>query len=317
MKQAVISAVFLSAMGLAGQVNAADANLTIGGELEVEMNADTISTPTASINFNKQFNDRSNADVVLLYEDGITAIDSAAINIAPTGEPWSMSIGYIYLPFGGFDTSMATDPVTLSLGETRESAISYNYSVSNLSSSIYLFDGSNNVAGKSVLDNFGFKLTHASALMKTSFTYIDDIGDSNALQTAINTQLGNNDTSGKVPGQSVSFSLAMGAFNFDTELTSAVKAFQAGQVDVAAVQPSGTNTELSYHFQMAGNKSILALGAQSTRDASVLGLPRSRLMLALNSNLQADTHLILQASQDTDYASVVTSNYVIKLVAEF
>lgn len=317
MNKALSQLIALSAIVLSTAVCAEESIPDVSGALEIELSANQIGTPTAELSFSQELADRVSAEMLILYEEGITGIDTAAINIAPKGAAWSLSFGNIYLPFGNFDTRMASDPLTRSLGETRENAIRYDYKLSNLSTSFYLFNGTNDVGGNSAVDNYGFKLKHASALMGTSFSFINDIGDSNALQDAITTLLGNNNTSAQVPGYSIGVWLSFGSVSLNSEIISAQKAFQAGQVDAVAVQPTTTSIELDYSFHIFGNESSLAIETQSSRDASVLDLPESRLLLGLNSSVQKDTHLILQASQDTDYASVITTDYVIKLVAEF
>lgn len=317
MNKALSGATLVLALGLASPVLADINPTTVSGTLEVELDANTLATPVAELQVSRQLGRYVAAEIVVLYEDGITAVDTAAMHLNPEDSSWSLSAGNITIPFGNFDSYMASDPLTLSLGETQESAIQYNLEVSNLAASVYLFNGSNNVGGTGALDNFGLRFTHASEFMTTSFGYIDDIGDSNTLQSAINTQLGNNNTSGKVAGQSIALGLKMGAITFNTELVSALNAFQAGQVEAGAVQPLATSSELAYHFHIAGNESVVALGSQGSTDASALGLPKSRLMLGWNNALQKDTRLILQASQDTDYSSITTTAYAIKLVAGF
>ncbi|MDH5183006.1 MAG: LbtU family siderophore porin [Gammaproteobacteria bacterium] len=310
-------ATLLLALSLATPLFADEGQTRVGGVLEVEMDANTIATPVAELAISRDLGKYVAAEVLVLYEDGITAIDTAAMNLTPEDSNWSLRAGDIYIPFGKFDSYMVSDPLTLSLGETREAAIQYAFTASNLSTSIYLFNGSNNVSGKSALNNFGLQFTHASAFMAIAFGYIDDIGDSNAMQNAINTQLGSNNTSSKVAGQSMALDLKMGAITFNTELVSAVSAFQAGQLEAAAVQPLTISSELAYHFHIAGNESVVAIGSQSSKDANALGIPKSRLLLGWYNALQEDVHWILQASQDTDYSSVVTTDYAIKLVAEF
>ena len=317
MNKTLTGATLLLALHLAPPSFAGDNHTRIGGMLEVEMDDNTIAPPTAELVIGSQLGKYVAAEIVVLYDDGITGLDTATFTLSPEDTNWSFSAGNIVIPFGNFDTYMASDPLTLFLGETQETALQYDYTASNLSTSLYLFNGSNNVGGISSLDNFGLKFTHASEFMTTSFGYIDDLGDSNALQTAINTQLGNNDTSAKVAGQAIAMGLRMGSISINSELVSAISAFQAGQVEAGTIQPFSTSTEIAYAFSIAGNQSVLAMGSQNTKDASVLGLPKSRLLLGLNSAVQKDTRLILQFSQDTDYSSITTSGYVIKLVAEF
>ena len=317
MNKVLTGATLMLALSLAPPSYAEDDQTRISGTLEVELAADTIAPPTAELAITHELGKYVAAELVILYEDGVTGLDTAAMTLSPEDSNWSLSAGMIYMPFGNFDSAMISDPLTLSLGETQEAAIRYDYSLSNLSGSFYLFNGSNNVGGQAALDNFGLKLTHASEFMTTSFGYIDDIGDSDALQAAIFNQLTNNNTSAKVAGQSIALGLRMGAISINSEMISAVTAFQSGQVEAGAVQPMATSTELAYGFDIAGSESIVAIGAQTSRDANALGIPKSRLMLGLSSDLQKDTRLGLQFSQDTDYGSVVTTSYAVKLTASF
>ena len=317
MNNILIRIAVFSALTLSGQVYATESKLSINGALEVEMSGDQISAPKVELEFNQLLNQQVNADMVLLYEQGETILDTAAINFAPRGAHWSMSLGYLFVPFGHFDTAMAFDPINKTLAESKEQALLYDFQLSNLTTSLYWFNGTNNVAGKSAIDNYGIQFTHASEFMRTSFGYINDIGDSNVLQQLINTQLGNNNTNTMVAGQSIAWSLHNGDFALNTELVTTQTAFQAGQLAATAVQPSTTNIEVNYRFHLAGSESILAVGSQSSVDAAALAIPKARTMLAVNTTIQKDASLILQLAQDTDYSDVVTSVYAVKLSVEF
>ena len=318
MKNGVISAVILSTIGLSGYVSAEEDMLQINGTMEVALTDNNLHTPVAELQFKRRINERVNAKILFLYEDEVTAIDSAAIQIGPQGDAWQLNIGYLSVPFGHFASHMASEPLTRILGETQENALEYRYRVSNLSSSIFLFNGVNDVNGNmSVLDNYGLNLTHASEFMTISFGYINDIGESNSLQEAITTQLGNNNTSDKVGGPSMALSFNLGAVSLNAERVSALKDFEAGQLAATALRPSTTNLELGYNFSMSGRKSTLAFGSQHSEDADVLGIPKGRSMVGLDMNLQDNTNLVLQYAKDTDYSNVVSSGIEAKLMVEF
>ena len=66
-------------------------------------------------------------EAALLWEEGESDsldVDVAFVEVGGTeAMPVTVSAGRMYLPFGAFNSFMVSDPLTLELGETRETAI--------------------------------------------------------------------------------------------------------------------------------------------------------------------------------------------------
>ena len=81
------------------------------------------------------------ADVVLLYEqaDDDLTVDAATITAAPPEAPWQPTAGRHV--FGSFETHPVSDPLTLELGETRETAVQLAAASGGFAGSVFAFDG--------------------------------------------------------------------------------------------------------------------------------------------------------------------------------
>lgn len=66
----------------------------------------------------------------VLWEEGernSLEVDTAVLTLGGTEDiPLAVSAGRMYLPFGAFNSLMVSDPLTLELGETRETAVAMN-----------------------------------------------------------------------------------------------------------------------------------------------------------------------------------------------
>lgn len=80
---------------------------------------------TAEIGIAAEINDWVSSEIVLLYEEDETdlEVDVATVTIANPDGPWYITGGQTYVPFGVFETNLISDPLTLEIGETRESVV--------------------------------------------------------------------------------------------------------------------------------------------------------------------------------------------------
>jgi hypothetical protein len=81
--------------------------------------------------------------ILLLYEedenDGNIAIDEGFITIdGKDVVPLYLNAGQLYVPFGQFESHMITDPLTLDLGETSQSAVQVGFANDLFDASIAL-----------------------------------------------------------------------------------------------------------------------------------------------------------------------------------
>jgi len=297
----------------------------IRGLIEIEaMSGDgdsDISLATAELGIYGRVNDMIEGELTFLYEGETTDVDVAAIHIAPSGSHWSSSIGQIYVPFGAFETNMISDPLTLELGETRENAVRVNFQSDGLLASAYLFNGSNKQHGGADdrIDNFGLSLAYAAEGFVIGYGYINDIGDSDNLQDAINANLGSNDIQAHVPGHTLNARFEFGAFDVIAEYLAAGDHFEVTELPFSGTgaKPSAMNIEAGYTFELAGKAATFAVGAQRSREAEVLELPKSRVMSALSVAIAKNTTLAFEYARDEDYAGEKSNTLTAQLAVEF
>ena len=146
------------------------ATATVSGLLEAEMSfADSytgqsssdIVLATAEISIDAEITEWISGHVSLLHEEDETdlEVDEGYIQYGNSFlSSFSVQAGQIYVPFGNFATNMISDPLTLEIAETRESAVVATYE-SGIVMSIYLFNGDLlETGGDNTLDNFGVNL---------------------------------------------------------------------------------------------------------------------------------------------------------------
>ena len=102
---------------------------------------------------------------------------------------FSAQFGQLYVPFGLFETNMASDPLTLTLAQTREVTFVATYD-SGFNASIYLFNGDlMESEGEDSIDNVGVNLGYVyeaqSTYLDIGFGYINNFGESNYLNNII------------------------------------------------------------------------------------------------------------------------------------
>ena len=120
------------------------------GDNETDLVVDSVE-----LGIGAQVSDWVNGEVVLLWEQGEGLdVDTATVTIGPPEGAWSITGGQLYVPFGVFETNLISDPLTLDIGETRQTAFQVDGSAGGLSGSVFVFKGDNMEDG----DNFTVQL---------------------------------------------------------------------------------------------------------------------------------------------------------------
>ncbi|WP_455218672.1 LbtU family siderophore porin, partial [Kaarinaea lacus] len=102
---------------------------------------------------------------------------------------FSAQFGQLYVPFGSFETNMASDPLTLTLAQTREVTFVAAYD-SGINAAIYLFNGDlMESGGEDSIDNVGVNLGYIyegqSTYLDLGVGYINNFGESKYLNNII------------------------------------------------------------------------------------------------------------------------------------
>ena len=295
-------------------------SVEIGGLLEVEAgyndpdsgdSSSDVVVATVELLLNAQINDWVAGEVQLLYEEDETdlEVDIATITIADPDGPWFVNGGRQYLPFGTFETHMISDPLTLEIGETRETALMTGIESNGFVGGIYVFNGDLAEDGDNDIDSFGAFAGYGHESGNSNFAvnagYISNLGDSDVLQDAVNDNLGGADLDDQVAGVALDAWFGVGPFTLIAEYITAVDSFEASELsfDGSGAEPSAFNVEAAYSFTLAGKDVTFAIAYQETDEAVALELPEERIAVGLSVEVMENTTLSFEWAHDDDYSA--------------
>jgi uncharacterized coiled-coil protein SlyX len=264
----------------------------------------------------------------LLYEEDDTdlEVDLAFITIANQDvTPVFFTAGQFYVPFGAYETNLVSDPLTLEIGESRETAAQLGFVYQGFSGSVYGFNGDNKVKGNSRIDSWGVNLAYAYESDTLTFAagagYINDLGDSDTLQDSVSDNRNarfeelvegedpaadtfSTDPRDRTGGWTVNAAVVYGNFNFIGEYLSATDNFDVDSLSFRdkGAKPSAWNIELGYAFQVFGKENVVAAAYQGTDEALALELPKERWLLGWSVGIFDNTALSFEYSYNTDYS---------------
>jgi len=245
--------------------------LSFSGLLELEASyADTeggdeesdLSLATAQLEISTAVNNRIAGYIVFLHEeyaDHSVEVDEALMTLTCPVKflhgQLSLTGGKLYVPFGRFESHFITDPLTLDLGETNDTAL---YAGWNIADSVAVkagvFSGEADTAGDN--DNIDSFVASVEVLPAPGLTlgasYISDLAESDIELVRDDAVLGNV-YQASVPGVGAFLSLALGDFCFDAEYLTATRPFSRTVVEAAVAdegeltgrRPRAWNLELS------------------------------------------------------------------------
>lgn len=315
-------------------------SIDIGGAIEIEAtsagdfnNADTSDITLAKVELFVDVtpSDYLSTHVQLVYEDdGDESInlDEAFATLGNTEKfPLYLQAGKWAMPFGGFDTAMSTDPLTKSLGETKEAGILLGVTWQGLTLEGFVYNGDTQKSGEGDnIDQFGLALGYAKEFDKVAFSvgagYLNNIADSDGLTTGLD---GNSTALGSyVRGYEVHGSIALNGFTVRGGLMKA-NAFNTGELvfNNKGASPEAWNAEVSYATPIAGKDVTFAATIQGTDEALALALPESRFGGALTVGILDNVAVTVEFIRDEDYATSVGGTgrnghtTTLKLAAEF
>lgn len=107
--------------------------VTLSGAIEVEagyssdfadVDTSEISLATAELGIDAAINDWTTGHALFKWDDDELFVDEGFITLGGTDAvPVYLTAGLLYVPFGVYETNMISDPLTLEIGETQESAV--------------------------------------------------------------------------------------------------------------------------------------------------------------------------------------------------
>ena len=296
-------------------------NIEISGLTEVEVgyndpdSGDTTSDivlATQELGIAAEVTEWVSAEAVLLYEEDDTDLefDIATVTIADPNGPLYATGGMFYVPFGTFETHLISDPLTLEIGEIRESSVLAGFESNGFAGGVYVFNGDLEKNGESQIDSFGAFAGYSQENENTSFAfnigYITDIGDTDSLQDAIqdNLDAAMVEYDDHVGGFSIDGMFAYGPFTLIGEYIMATDDFEFNELAFEAdgAEPEAFNIELGYNFNLSGIDMTAAVAFQGTDEAVALELPEERILLGLSAEIFDSTSLSIEWAHDDDYS---------------
>jgi hypothetical protein len=231
--------------------------ISISGLIEVEAGAEEVEyadgttdagsdlvLATAQLGLGMKATEHISGDLIFLFEEDATdlEIDEAAINLS--NDVLFGRFGRQYVPFGVFNSHFISDPLTLELGETRETALLAGYNRDLFSLSAFIFNGDAEKAGQEDhIRDWGLSLTVTPMEnVELGASYLSDLADTDAELLEEYTE--------RVGGWSAYAVLGFGDFEFSGEFLGATESFDAADLDEdgngSGDKPAAWNLELSY-----------------------------------------------------------------------
>lgn len=264
--------------------------VTLSGVVEVEAaytdddreTGDTSDITLATVELGVDVNpvQHVSGHVLLLFEEDDTEpmdVDEAFIRLDGEDKlPLFLQAGRQYVPFGYFESHFISDPLTLELGETRESSVVAGFTSDRFEISLGVFNGDVNETGETDdhIDGYVASATYtlpgenAFGLM-AGISYISNIGESNNLQgeDGVDVDAGNT-IADHVSGLAAFISANYKEKLFlEIEYITATDDFNPGELGFdggLAAQPSAYNVELTYLFTDRIEAGIRVAGAEDT-----------------------------------------------------
>ena len=238
----------------------------------------------------------------LWEEDDTEPVDVDEGFITLDGEdvvPLYLNVGKLYVPFGNFESHFISDPLTLEVGETRESALTVGYVNEWMEVSVSAFNGDIDETGEdnhieSYVANASFSVPEeliSNLGITGGVSYISNIADSDNLQDEIVPPAGIKDYVG---GFNAFVSLSvMDKFFLECEYLGALDEFEAGELSFdngKEFQPETWNFELAY---AATDRLEVAVKYEGGDDLGDF-LPEDQYGVALTYSMFENTSLALE-----------------------
>ena len=232
--------------------------------------------------------------------------------------PLFFKAGKMYTPFGKFETKMVSDPLTLEIGETRETAAEIGFKYAGLYASAYAFNGEVNLADEDdKTDNFGANMGFAYESEVFSIDlgcgYINNIYESNSLADKMSAVMEEAEAAGQsaalkdyVPGIAAYLLLKAGGFYVygeylsflddpETEYTDSATGNIVNTVKTKAMK--AWNAEAGYTFDLAGIETNLGAAYQGIKNADE-EFPESRYMGVVCLGIMKSTTFAVEYAYD-------------------
>ena len=312
-------------------------NVSVSGAVEIEAaagedydgtNSNGLETATVDVAFAAEVNDWVSADVALtMGDESVIEVDEAILTLAPPDTPLSLAFGRQGLPFGVYESNLLSDALAKEIGDTGEDAAVLGVELGGVSASSFLFKGGLDRKGDDTAEvrNLGFAVGYAMESDEVSIglnlSYINDIGESDAIEEAIADSVGND----IVPGGAASVQATFGGMTVIAEYLTALDDFDADELAYksAGARPSAWGVEAAYGWEIYGLGATAAIAWHGSAEAQGLDLPESRFLVGFSLEIADGLGLALEWAVDRDYGAgdggtgETANTATVQLAAEF
>jgi hypothetical protein len=301
---------------IAGKLKVINEHINISGAVEVEAgysrdyddnDSSDITLATVELGVDINLMKFISGHLLFLWEEDDTEpvdIDEGYIYLGNTEFfPVYFQVGKLYVPFGSFESNMVSDPLTLEMGEARESAGVLGVELYGFYSAVYAFNGDVNESGsddgiKCFGLNAGFTFENDDFSFDIGAGWINSIAAADNLADALPGEIED-----YVAGYTAHATFNLKGFTLIGEYLAAADDFAAAELawKSGGAQPKSWNLEAAYTLAIADHETVFALAWQGTQEALALELPEDRYMGSVSVSIIDGLTFSIEYAHDKDY----------------
>lgn len=186
------------------------------------------------------------ANIVVTWDDSLAAVEMDEAYLTYEHDPFTFTVGRIYMPYVQYLSKFATYPLTRDLAEARETVLMLTYSpCDQFNASAFTFNGETTEAGsKHDYNEYGVSVAaNPFPWLQAGASYTSNLGESD---TSVLTALTYTE---KVPGATAYAALDLAPVEVFAEFVTALRDFDKGDIGHTEDQrPMAFHIEASYAF---------------------------------------------------------------------
>ena len=256
---------------------------------------------TLELGFNHNLQKDLDFEVVFLYEEeseNSGEVDHAVVRFYEVLNQFEITLGQQYLNFGQFESNLISDPFTLEIAESRQTAINIDTASLPVKLGASVYKGELQHTTNEWFPDWLIhgKYEHAGALEFSLMTYY-----SSEFMNAANWQevLADAVLVERVPGIGIAMQVNFQNSIIDAECLGATRHFE--DEVLKDKRPMACHLEFSHQFLATRYDWTLAVGYSHTTDAQQLELPESRTAAALTAQVMKNVKLGFEWANKSDY----------------
>lgn len=297
---------------------------------ETDTDESDATLATMELGIDADITDYASGHVVFLWEEDDTEpidLDTGFVTLSGGDDlPIYAHVGKMYVPFGVFESTMISDPLTLEMAETRESAVQAGIEINGFYGSAFIFNGDIDEDGKdNHIDNFGtnagFAFENDDLSFDVSAGYINNILDADGLGDYITESMETDGTAldEYVSGVGASVFLSTGPVMIIGEYITALDEpnfISTGTgTTITGKKISAFHLEIAGSFMYFGRETVVGVAYQGSNNAGDF-LPETRMAGTISTGIFSGATLALEYARDefenNDKVNMVTTQLVIE-----